>query len=505
MCAMLNKYFFPNFLVIYTGISVLCKFLSDGHDVVSGSSCRADNQFCSPDDANCSFAPNAEPGERYTHVFNSAGTFNYFCQPHCADGMTGTVIVQAGSTPTPTPTPTPAASILQLSSAGYSVGEAEQQVNVTVTRSGDTSSTASVNFATSDGAGSQACNVVNGFASSRCDYISALGTLKFAAGETSKAVSVLIINDSYLEGPETFNVSISNPTGASLGSPSTATVTIVDNGSSTGANPIDQPGFFVTEHYYDFLNRLPDSGGLAFWINEITSCGSDQACIQLKRINVSAAYFLSIEFQQTGYLVERLYKAAYGDANGPSTFGGPHQISVPVVRLNEFLKDTQEIGQGVVVNVGNWQQQLENNKQPFALEFVQRSRFTSAYLTSMTPTDFVNQLFLNAGVTPSTTDRNAAIAEFGSATNTSDAAARGRALRDVAENATLNSQEFNRAFVLMQYIGYLRRNPNDPQDTDYTGYDFWLTKLNQFNGNFVSAEMVKAFINSVEYRQRFGP
>src|SRR5437588_2082569 len=289
-----QKNFSPKVIVINAGDSVRWTFLSDGHDVVSGSSCRADNQFCSPDDANCSFAPNAEPGERYTHVFNSAGTFSYFCQPHCADGMTGTVIVQAGSTHTPTPTPTPAASILQLSSAGYSVGEAEQQVSVTVTRSGDTSSTASVNFATSDGAGSQACNVVNGFASSRCDYISALGTLKFAAGETSKAVSVLIINDSYLEGPETFNVSISNPTGASLGSPSTATVTIVDNGSSTGANPVDQPGFFVTEHYYDFLNRLPDSGGLAFWINEITSCGSDQACIQLKRINVSAAYFLSI-------------------------------------------------------------------------------------------------------------------------------------------------------------------------------------------------------------------
>jgi len=139
------------------------------------------------------------------------------------------------------------------------------------------------------------------------------------------------------------------------------------------------------------------------------------------------------------------------------------------------------------------------------LEFVQRSRFTSAYSTSMTPTGFVNQLFLNAGVTPSTTDRNAAIAEFGSATNTSDVAARGRALRDVAENSILQQQEFNRAFVLMQYLGYLRRNPNDPQDTDYTGYDFWLTKLNAFNGNFVAAEMVKAFITSDEYRHRFGP
>ena len=75
----------------------------------------------------------------------------------------------------------------------------------------------------------------------------------------------------------------------------------------------------------------------------------------------------------------------------------------------------------------------------------------------------------------------------------------------MAENATLNTQEFNRAFVLLQYIGYLRRNPNETPDSDYTGYDFWLTKLNQFNGNFVNAEMVKAFINSVEYRQRFGP
>ena len=84
-------------------------------------------------------------------------------------------------------------------------------------------------------------------------------------------------------------------------------------------------------------------------------------------------------------------------------------------------------------------------------------------------------------------------------------AARSRALRDVAENASLNSQEFNRAFVLMQYIGYLRRDPNSGPDTDYTGYDFWLAKLNQFNGNFVNAEMVKAFITSVEYRQRFGP
>src|SRR5205814_6134187 len=139
---------------------------------------------------------------------------------------------------------------------------------------------------------------------------------------------------------------------------------------------------------------------------------------------------------------------------------------------------------------------LENNKVAFAAEFVQRSRFTTAYATTLTPAQFVDALFANASVTPTATDRNAAIAEFGSAMNTSDVAARGRALRRVAENSTLVTNEFNRAFVLMQFYGYLRRNPNDSPDSDYTGYDFWLTKLNQFNGNFVNAEMVKAFILS---------
>src|SRR5437879_8573152 len=199
-----------------------------------------------------------------------------------------------------------------------------------------------------------------------------------------------------------------------------------------------------------------------------------------------------------------MYKAAFGSASGASTLGGAHQLPVPIVRFNEFLPDTQQIGQGVVVNVGNWQQQLENNKQAFALDFVQRSRFTTAFQTSLTPTQFVDLLFFNAGVTPSPSDRQAAIKEFGVATNAGDTAARGRALRDVAENSILQQQEFNRAFVLMQFFGYLRRNPNDPQDIDYTGYEFWLNKLNQFNGNFVSAEMVNTLITSVEYRHIFG-
>jgi hypothetical protein len=263
-------------------------------------------------------------------------------------------------------------------------------------------------------------------------------------------------------------------------------------------NPIDDSDFFVRQHYADFLNRQPDDAGLNFWKNQISSCAGDAQCIEVKRINVSAAFFLSIEFQETGYLVYRTYKAAYGNLTNPA--GAP----VPLT-FQEFLPDTQQIGQGVVVNAPGWEQQLENNKVAFFNAFVARARFTSTYSTSMSPAGFVDTLFNHAGITPSANERSAAIGEFGTATDTTDQAARARALRRVAENGTLGQQEKNRAFVLMQYFGYLQRNPYDPpeQTLDFQGYNFWLNKLNQFNGNFVDAEMVKAFITSGEYRQRF--
>ena len=397
-------------------------------------------------------------------------------------------------TPSPTPTPTQSPNVVQFSSSNYGVIEACTTVTITVNRIGDTSGAASVEYFTADVT-----------ATERRDYITAIGKLSFATGETSKSFAILVNDDSYVEGPETFSVNLRNPSGASLGAPAIATVQITDNPSEPATNVIDDPQNFVCQHYHDFLNRQADASGLAFWTNEITSCGTNQQCIDAKRINVSAAYFLSLEFQQTGYLVERMYKTAYGDANGSSTFGGTHQLAVPIVRFNEFLTDTQRIGLGVIVGQTGWEQQLENNKQAFASEYVLRSRFITAYPTSMTPTQFVDKLNQNAGNVLSSSDRAAAIGLFGGAVNTSNSTARALALRQVAENQNLSSAEFNRAFVLMQFFGYLRRNPNDLPDSDYTGYDFWLTKLNQFNGNFVNAEMVKAFITSVEYRSRFGP
>ena len=153
----------------------------------------------------------------------------------------------------------------------------------------------------------------------------------------------------------------------------------------------------------------------------------------------------------------------------------------------------------MVVGQQGWEQQLENNKVSFINLFVQRQRFTNAF-GAMSNAQFVDMLNANAGIPLSQSERDQLVADMNNGAKT-----RAQVLRVIAEHPNLVNAEFNRAFVLMQFFGYMRRNPDDPQDHDHTGYDFWLTKLNQFGGNFQNAEMVKAFINSDEYRHRFGP
>jgi CSLREA domain-containing protein len=276
-----------------------------------------------------------------------------------------------------------------------------------------------------------------------------------------------------------------------LGAHTDAVFTGTANG--TAVNPLDATEYFVRQQYLDFLGREPDESGFNFWVNNIESCGNDLACREVKRVDTSAAFFLSIEFQQTGYLVYRAYEAAYGDLD-----------SAPVpLTLREFNPDTRKISNGVVVLQSGWQQKLETNKQAFMNEFVQRPRFMAAYPTSMTPAQFVDKLFTTAHVESTDPDYAASAALFGAATDTSDVATRTQVLRRLAENSSLTRRQFNRAFVLMEYFGYLRRDPNSGRDADFNGYSFWLDKLDAFNGNFQNAEMVKAFLSSSEYRGRF--
>ena len=241
---------------------------------------------------------------------------------------------------------------------------------------------------------------------------------------------------------------------------------------------IDYEPFFVRQQYRDFLGRDPDEPGLAFWTQDIEKCMGDAQCREVKRINVSAAFFLSIEFQETGYLVYRMHRSSFGTQ---PAFAG-------------FTNDARQIGQNVIVGRNGWEQQLAANKAAFAESWVQRPAFLAEFPAGMAAQDYVTKLYQRAGVNPTVNEVQTATGAYGSG-NTQG---RALALRSVVEGHTVSLAHKSPAFVLMEYFGYLRRDPDDE------GYNFWLTKLNQFNGNFVEAEMVKAFITSTEYRQRFG-
>jgi hypothetical protein len=189
-------------------------------------------------------------------------------------------------------------------------------------------------------------------------------------------------------------------------------------------------------------------------------------------------------------LVYLANKAAFGSSASGSP--GP-------VLYGTFERETQALQKDFVFGQQGSDAQLEANTVAYFAAFVARPEFVSTYPTTQTPAVFVDALFTNAGIVPTAAQRQAAIDEFAASGDTSNQAARARAVRRVAENAAFSQAEFARAFVLMEYFGYLRR------DADTSGYNFWLNKLNAFGGNFVNADMVKAFITSSEYRQRFGP
>jgi len=431
--------------------------------------------------------------------------------PNKNDGTGAAYVFAFEAAPTPTPTPTPSAvNTIQFGATTLEVSEgppgsipsglASGEVNsweaagatsqgsavINVTRTGDTSGAASADYSTQDGT-----------ASSRSDFNAAHGTLRFAAGETSKSIVVFITDDRFQESSETFSVALSNSSGATIGTPATATINVTSDDAVTGSNPVKDPtfdsDFFVRQHYADFLGREADASGVNFWKGQIDECetrpaAERQGCREVRRINVSAAFFLSIEFQQTGYFVYLFHQAAFN--------------SREQLQLARFLADVGEVRNGVIVGQANWEQTLDANKQSYALRFVDQPGFLSSYPVSMSPAQFVDALNTNTSGSLSQSERNALVAEL-EANNTN--AGRASVMRKISDDAGFRAMETNRAFVLMQYFGYLRRAPNESPDSNFEGYNFWLNKLNQFNGNYIESEMVKAFITSSEYLQRFGP
>jgi hypothetical protein len=409
----------------------------------------------------------------------------------------------------------PLDAVIRFSEADYSVAEGAGFKTITVERTGDTSQAVTVDYASSDHslvADFVPCTAAGaGLASSRCDFTTALGTLRFAAGESSKTFDVLISEDNYPEGTETLELTLSNLTGGAVfGVPQTAVLSILDDATEPATNPIDTSIWFVRSQYHDILNREPAAPGLAFWVDNLEMCNDPARrpanqtaaeCLDKQRASTAIAFFMSAAFQMTGGYVYHLYRGSLTGA--PNYDGGsPGASSGRFPTALEFLRDVRTVSEGIVVNNQISGAVVEANRDALAAEFAQRPEFVAKY-GGLNNTLYVEELFNTTGIAATAAEKQALVDGLTNGTET-----RASVLRKVVDGSVIinegnvqftttygqafTNQEYRRVFVFMEYVGYLRRNP------DAAGFVFWLGKLNFYNGDPFQAEMVRSFILAPE-------
>ncbi|HYG10018.1 MAG TPA: pre-peptidase C-terminal domain-containing protein [Pyrinomonadaceae bacterium] len=406
---------------------------------------------------------------------------------------TGTITINGGVTHTVTQTSAGTTPQLQFSgNAEFTVNEndASRAATITVTRLGDTTGAATVEYSTIDDPAAVPCdpNIKNGdtpfpqgTAYARCDYATTIDTLTFNAGEATKTLRVPLINDVFQEGNETFRIALANPQGATLGTLTTATVTIQsDDLAMPTTNPINQIPFFVRQQYLDFLDREPEAGEP--WTGVLNRCGNintgPDTITDCDRIAVSGAFFGSPEFRIKGLFVFLHYKAVFGSANNP--------LYVP--QYDEFVADARRVS-------GLTAEEVIAKRFDFSEDFLARTTVANAF-AGTTNAEFVDRVLSNLGITftnpdPATGEtRNSLVNGLNAGTRT-----RPQVLRIIVESAEAINAQFNRAFVAIQYYGYLRRTPEP------AGYQDNLNALNATNN---SRQLINGFLNSIEYRLRFG-
>jgi hypothetical protein len=395
----------------------------------------------------------------------ATGTYTILANSFAANETGSYSLTLSGSSPT-----------IQLLSTSFGVSESSSFATITVTRGGDTTGAATVKYATSDTTDVNfQCNPTTagqatGAASRKCDYHIAVGRLRFAPNETSKQIKISIVDDVYVEGSETFTLTLSNPTGATLGANSSATITITDNDFTAGqANPIDNTRFYVRQLYVDLLSREPDQAGWDGWTSRIDLCGQPgQAPPPCDRVTVGGDGFLrSSEFFDRQFFVLRLYRTGLGRIPNYSEVGDLAYVS-------GFLSSTD----------------LESSKQELVADIMARSEFANRY-NSLTNAQFVSTLLTTAGVTVPQATQDGWVTALNGNTKT-----RAQVFREVSERQEVSDKYLHEAQVISAYYGFFTRNPDG-------AYLNFLDRLNK--GEINLGDLANAFINAAEYRKRFGP
>ena len=350
-----------------------------------------------------------------------------------------------------------------------------------VTRTGDTSGAVSVDYATVDNQALVRCDdttTLQGVAFARCDYATWVDTLTFAPGETQKLISVPLIDDAFVEPQESFQVQLSNLRGgASFGAVASARVTITNNDRAGQPNPIDSTPFFVRQHYLDFLSREPEA--TEPWTRTLDNCPvGDTRC---DRVQVSLSFFASPEFQLKGFFVYRFYKVAFGR----------------LPDYAEIIPDMRRV-------TGPTAAEVFRKRADYAAAFVRRQEFLNlyagssnqAYVLALLGRYQLTQITTPDPANPDGTNKVVLTGAQLIARLDARTLSRDQVLRAVVQSDEVVAAEYNRAFVAMQYYGYLRREP------DAGGYQGWISYLEAHPGDYRT--MVRGFVDSVEYRMRFG-
>jgi alpha-tubulin suppressor-like RCC1 family protein/Tol biopolymer transport system component/subtilisin family serine protease len=394
----------------------------------------------------------------------------------------------------------PEVSLLQFSRHAFQSGEADGSATLSVTRLGNKSREATVNYRTMDDPADVPCNpqqkrtdgtsYPQGTAYARCDYATTVDTLTFLPGEESKQIAVPLIDDVYAEGVETLGVRLFNPQGATLSETTDfARLLIHDNDATTGSeNPSRSTTFFVRMHYLDFLSREPEANEP--WSRVLNNCPNpfnfdarnpSAAC---DRLIVSQSFFGSREFRLKGFYTYTFYRVAL--QRRPA--------------YEEIIPDMRSV-------TGQSGAEVFHKRTQFAEEFAGRAEFKARY-DALSDTAYVNALFdrynLPQVTTPDpqnpegsdkvTLTRAELIARLSA--GATQGLTRAQVLRAIVESDEVGRAEYNGAFVAMQYYGYLRRTPEE------SGYQAWLRVINEDPNNV--RIMVNGFLNSTEYRIRFG-
>ena len=378
----------------------------------------------------------------------------------------------------------PPVNTVQFSAATFQASESDERATVTVTRSGDTTGAATVNYATVDDPAAIRCDQLSvvspGAAYARCDYATTVDTLQFAAGETEKTFTIPLINDAHVEPPETVQLRLSVAAGATLGAQTTATLIIAsDDTNANVPNPIFTTPFFVRQQYLDFLSREPEAGEP--WSNVLNNCpdvNNDPTC---DRILVSSSFFGSPEFQLKGFYVFLFYKVSL--SRRPD--------------YAEIIPDMRAV-------TGQTAAEVFQKRTSFAHVWTLRPEFRSRY-DQLSNETYVAALLgpyqLTQITTPDPANPDGTVLVTLTQTDlvnrlNTQALTRAQVLRAIVQSREVNAREFNQAFVAMQYYGYLRRTPEPG------GYQAWLNYLTAHPSDFRT--MINGFMNSAEYRLRFG-